>query len=157
VNGRTMQKIADLPYWDHEYFLSSTEFNPEVVLLMLGTNDSKVHNWRDIEAYMRDYREMVTHYRSLRSNPVVYIMTPPRQFLVRNKAVVYFDMSNEIVDEITKAIKFLAEAENLHVIDINAATASHPECFWLDGVHPNTAGARIIAETVYAALSNGES
>ena len=155
ANVSTMQKTADLPYWNHEKFFASTEFKPDIVFLMLGSNDSKTHNWKNIEAFIHDYREMVIHYRSLPSNPVIYVMTPPKQFIVRNNAVVYFDMSDEIVDEMARAIKTLAEAENLNVIDINAITASHPECFWLDGVHPNAAGARIIAESVYAAISSG--
>ena len=153
VNGRTLQKSADLPYWEHRNFLLSTEFNPDIVLLMLGSNDSKMHNWKNIDIFLKDYREMVAHYQSLLSKPLVYLMTPPAQFIVRNNNSVNFNMSVEIINEMTRTIKKLGENENLTVIDINAATFSHPECFWLDGVHPNAAGAKIIAETVYAAIS----
>lgn len=152
VNGRTMQKASDAPYWQHRNFSLSAEFNPDVVLIMLGTNDSKAHNWRNIDAYVNDCREMLRRYQSLPSNPVVYLMTPPTEFVEKNKIVVNYDMSNEIIDEIAGAIKILAEKENIKVIDINTATASHPECFIFDGVHPNAAGAKVIAETVCKAI-----
>jgi len=152
VNGRTLLKTADAAYWKHRNFKVSTEFNPDIVLIMLGTNDSSTSHWKNVDAFIDDYREMLTHYRSLPAKPVVYLLTPPEEFIVRNRAAIHYNMSNEIVHEITSAIKLLAEKEKLKVIDINAATATHPECFKLDGIHPNAAGARVIAETVYKGI-----
>jgi lysophospholipase L1-like esterase len=152
ANGRTMQKDTDRPYWKHKNFALSSEFNPDIVLLMLGTNDSKTHNWKDTETFIRDYREMLEHYRSLPSKPIVYLMTPAKAFIIRGRNIVNYNMSDMVIDEISAAIKLLATQENVDVIDIHAATALHSECFRLDGIHPNAAGAKIIAESVYEAL-----
>jgi acyl-CoA thioesterase I len=152
ANGRAVQKAADLPYWQHKYFQLSSTFAPDVVLLMLGTNDSRKPNWKGLEPYLEGYRAMTAHYASLESKPRVYALTPPTEFKPKNRKNVMYGMSKEAVDEMTVGIKRLALELGIEVIDINAATAPHPEHFSFDGVHANAAGARHIAETVYAAL-----
>jgi lysophospholipase L1-like esterase len=89
---------------------------------------------------------------SLPSRPTVWIMTPPTQFAVENPTKVIHKMNNDRLDEITAALKILAVELGLQVIDINIATKSHPEFFCFDGLHPDAGGAKLIAETVYAAL-----
>lgn len=152
VNGHAVQKCADEPYWEHKHFTASCEFEPDMVLLMLGTNDASEHNWKGIDPFTADYREITLHYRALPSHPVVYMMTPPTQFPVENYTKVIHSMNNDKLDEITDAIKKLGEELMLRVIDINAVTKNHQECFKFDGIHPDVGGARIIAETAYAAL-----
>ena len=152
VNARAMQKGADLSYWKHRNFALSSEFGPDIVLIMLGTNDSRKPNWVGLDPYIRDYRDMVIHYRSLPSRPIVYALTPPTQFILKNHKAVKYSMVKEAVNEMTAGIKKLANELDIAVIDINAATAPHPEYFSFDGVHANVKGARHIAETVYAAI-----
>jgi acyl-CoA thioesterase-1 len=153
ANGRAMQKAADLPYWEHKYFRLSSDFGPDIVLIMLGTNDSRRPNWNGLDHYLRDYREMVTHYRSLPSTPMLYALTPPTEFKLKNKKSVKYGMVQEAVEEMTVGIRQLASELGIEVIDINAATASHPEYFSFDGVHANAGGAKCIAETVNAAIA----
>jgi acyl-CoA thioesterase-1 len=152
ANGRAVQKAADLPYWRHKYFELSSEFAPDVVLIMLGTNDSRKPNWKGLEPYLRDYREMLSHYSSLGSKPKVYALTPPTEFKLKNKKTMRYGMSQEAVDEMSAGIKKVAAELGVEVIDINAATAPHPEHFSFDGVHANAKGARHVAETIYAAI-----
>jgi acyl-CoA thioesterase I len=152
ANGRAMQKAADLPYWLHAYYELSRKFSPDVVLIMLGTNDSREPNWKGLEPYLRDYRDMLTHYSSLASNPLVYALTPPTEFKLKNQNAVKYGMNKEAVQEMTVGIKKIAQELGVEVIDINAATAPHPEHFSFDGVHANAKGAKHIAETVCAAI-----
>jgi lysophospholipase L1-like esterase len=152
ANARAMQKAADFPYWKHKYFKLSSDFKPDIVVIMLGTNDSRKPNWKGVDRYLDDYRDMLTHYRTLPSNPVVYALTPPTEFVLKNKKAVKYGMIKEAVDEMTAGIKRLAGDLGIEVIDINATTSSHPEFFSFDGVHANAQGAKHIAETVYAAM-----
>jgi len=157
ANGRAMQGAADLPYWRHKYFKLSGAFDPDVVLIMLGTNDSRKPNWRELGPYLRDYRDMLMHYRSLPSAPVIYALTPPTEFKLKNRKAVKYGMLKEALDEMTAGIKNLAAELDIEVIDINAATSSRPEDFSFDGIHANNEGAKYIAETVYAAIRSGVS
>jgi acyl-CoA thioesterase-1 len=152
ANGRAVQRTADLPYWNHEYFRLSTAFDPDIVLIMLGTNDSRTPNWKGLDQYLQDYRDMLTHYRSLPSKPIVYALTPPTLLTRKGKKAARFGMIKEAVAEMTAGITKLAREFDLEVIDINAATSSRREYFSFDGVHANGQGATYIAGVVYAAL-----
>lgn len=157
VNGHSTQKTADKPYWEHRHFKASSEFKPDIVLLMLGTNDAADRNWKGIDPYMADYKELIAHFASLPSHPIIYILTPPTQFPVENYTKVIHKMNNDRLDEITAALKKLAEESNIAIVDINAATKSHPEFFCFDGLHPDAGGAKLIADTVYKALIPSDS
>jgi lysophospholipase L1-like esterase len=146
ASGYTLQKAADLPYWQHKYFSWSTRFNPDIVLIMLGSNDTKVHNWRGLDRFLQDFREMLDHYRSLASRPAVFLMTPPKQFVVGDNTAVSFEMSDEVAAQMSEAIRQLGQQEAVPVIDIRSATAAHPEFFASDGVHASADGLKLIAE-----------
>jgi lysophospholipase L1-like esterase len=63
-------------------------------------------------------------------------------------------MDETALREICGAITSLAGELGCGLIDINGVTAGHPEAFRFDGVHPGTAGAALIAESVFEALSD---
>lgn len=153
VNGHSMQRSAEMPYWTHAHFQASLAFEPQIVLLMLGTNDAAESNWQGIEPFLSDYRDMLTYYRNLPSRPTIYLMTPPTQFPVDNPTKVIHPLRNTELREITIALKKLGAELSLGVIDINAATENHPEYFKFDGLHPDAGGARLIAETVHRYLT----
>ena len=46
VSGRTLLKKGDFPYWNENAYRQSREWNPDIVVIQLGTNDSKPQNWR---------------------------------------------------------------------------------------------------------------
>jgi lysophospholipase L1-like esterase len=61
MGGRTMIKrgenIEDFPYaWQHQY-RDALESKPDVVILMLGTNDAKIPIWNQ-QWFLDDYMEM---------------------------------------------------------------------------------------------------
>lgn len=97
---------------------------------------------------------MRTHYQSLPSKPAIYVMSPPAVFILQGKTVPSFGVSIEAINEITTGIKRLASERHIGFVDINAATATHAEYFTLDGIHPNSEGTKLIAETVYAAVAS---
>ncbi len=153
VNGRSLQKSGDRPYWKHRNFRRSGDFEPDMVIIMLGTNDSKIKNWKNSGEYLADYREMVRYYRQLPSHPSIFVMTPPTAHGVGGKGSINYTINNEAMDEMSSVLKGLAMEEGLTVIDIRTATADHPEYFPVDGVHTNEEGAIFIARLVYRALT----
>lgn len=151
--GHTIQKAGDHPYWNHRYYKLSSEFAPDIVVIMLGTNDTKPQNWTGISRLDQDLRALIQHYQTLPSKPRVILLTPPSTFLVKDRTELPSGMNANAVAEITERVKQIGAAMNLSVIDIHKITASHPEFFELDGVHPDGEGARLIAKAVQDEIS----
>src|SRR5258708_827771 len=67
VSGATMLKHSDLPYMFRSEYTNALDFAPDIIVIMLGTNDSKHHgdgsldsdkapeNWRNKTEYLPDY------------------------------------------------------------------------------------------------------
>lgn len=134
VSGRTLLKKGDYPYWNESSYTESKEYLPDVVIIMLGTNDSKSQNWAYKSEYKSDYIDLINQYKSLASNPKVYVATSP--MALDNTMNIRKDV---IANEIVPLQKEIAEETGCKLIDINAYTQGHDD--WLgDGVHPNDYG-----------------
>src|SRR5512142_1386104 len=74
-SGCTLLKKGDKPYWTDAQFSASDSFKPNVVVVMLGTNDAKPQNWSHQPDFTGDYDSMIEHYRGL--GALVYVALPP--------------------------------------------------------------------------------
>lgn len=145
--GATVVDSGDLPYETTDMYAASLESDPSIVVVMLGTNDSKKQNW-DAAEYESQLDDLITLYRGLPSKPAVFLATPPAAF--ENSAKI----SPEVIGkEIVPIVRRVGEQTGAPVIDVHAATEGHPEYF-VDGVHPNAEGATVIATTVRNAIGS---
>ena len=154
ASGYTLQESCDRPYTSHKRYKKSLDFKPDVVLIMLGTNDTKPYNWISTEAFQDDYRQLILSYQELPSRPDVILMTPASVFQENFNPAKPYKIRAGVAGEAAKAVRELAKELGLPFIDIHEVTASHPEFFLQDGVHPNELGAKAIARTVYEALKD---
>jgi len=150
VNGHTMLKTGDQPYWNHENFKLSKLIEPDIVIIMLGSNDSKPHNFTSVDDFINTYEEMIAHYRGLTSKPRVYIATPPTVFPPESPEM--STIRNEVVNQIAGAVRELGKKLRVSVVDVNRKTADYPEGFTADGVHTNKDGAKLIANVIFREL-----
>jgi acyl-CoA thioesterase I len=147
VGGRTLLKKGDFPYWKEHAFKDAHDFQPDVVIIMLGTNDTKPQNWVHHDEFYADYKDLVESFKSLPSNPRVFICRPVPVSGQGNYGINETNLAIEI-----PLIDRIAAEEKVDLIDMHAALLPHPELF-PDRVHPNTAGAGIMAQTAAAALT----
>lgn len=148
VSGATLMKSGDKPYWKEAAFTKAAEFAPDVVVLMLGTNDSKPQNWKNKDSFAGDYRAMVDHFTALPNHPKVYVCLPAPVYGAGNFAIT----NPPVKDEILPLIRKVAADAKAPIIDVNAALSERPELF-PDTVHPNAAGYKLLAETIAKALA----
>ena len=148
VSGATLMKKGDLPYWGLDAFKKAGDCAPNLVVLMLGTNDSKERNWAGKAAFAADYRALIEHFRQLPSKPQVWVCLPAP---VYGKGA--FGITDPVVkNEIIPLIRKVAEELQAPVIDVNAALSNHAE-LQPDTVHPNAAGYKLLAETIAQAIA----
>jgi lysophospholipase L1-like esterase len=146
VGGTTLLAAGDSPYQRQAAFARAKAFQPDVVVLMLGTNDTKPQNWAHKDAFAADYRDLVRQFQDLPSHPRVYACRPCAVF-----GDGAFGINAPALAEELPILDAVAADLRLPVIDIFEATKNRPDVF-PDRVHPNNAGAVILAETVYRAI-----
>ena len=153
VDDRTLQSTGNKPYRKEKAFSQSKAYLPDTVVILLGTNDSKDANWISDEAFWQQYRELINEYRALPSKPRILLCTPPCAFAPINR---FFYITNDAkldrIPQITALVRAVAEEQNLEMADLYAQTEGRRELFGPDGLHPNAAGAKLIADTMYRAL-----
>ena len=153
VNDRTLQTTGNKPFRKEPAFRQSREFRPEIVVILFGTNDSKDSNWISPEAFRQQYAELIAEYRRTESRPRIVLCTPPCAFKPINR---FFCITNDAkldrIPEIVNAVKSVAEAEGVELVDLYAITAGRRELFGPDGLHPSVSGAKAIAEEVFRTL-----
>ena len=147
-SGKTMLLHGDDPYCNTAQYTYSKLYAPKIVLIMLGTNDSKAWNYPVMPAeFNQDYVSMINAFRALPTHPEVYTVFPTKAY-----STVYGINDGVISDAIIPSIKALAYANGVNIIDMYKATQGVSVNF-PDGVHPNAAGSAIIAAKDYSMLT----
>ncbi len=146
VGGRTLLRRGDYPYWNETAFRNATNYLPNIVTIKLGTNDSKPQNWRFKDQFGSDLRDMIDVFANLPSHPRVIVCLPVPAYGLQ------FDINPDIIkNEIIPIIKEVAKQKKIMTVDLYTALSGRPELF-PDLIHPNAAGAAIIATTLQGAL-----
>lgn len=150
VSTTTLLKHGNLPYWNQPEFASSSAWLPNIVIIQLGTNDAKPINVSHYAEFQADYVALIQHYANLSSHPKVYVNLPPSIYPSNNSS---YPRDSLLTTDLLPKILAAANLTHATVIDVHAATAGKPALFATDGLHPNEAGARVIADAVYAAMT----
>ena len=146
MGGRTLLKKGDFPYWNEAMYKEVLAWNPDIVVIKLGTNDTKPQNWEFKKAFVKDYVALIKSFKKLPSKPQVFISYP---------IPVYEDKwgINEaaLKNEVLPAIDKIKRKTKVKRIDLYTPFIGKAELTY-DGVHPNDEGAKLLASEVYQAL-----
>jgi acyl-CoA thioesterase I len=156
VNATTMSKNAKAgpTYWTGGRLPQTFAFQPSIITIMLGTNDTKPGNWDSLgygTQYQRDYLAMVDTLAAMASHPRIYVVLPVPVF--SNPQATNWGIRDSVVQKIIPIIRQVAVARGLTVIDANTPLKNFPQYFSVDGVHPNAAGEDTIARVIFRALT----
>lgn len=147
VSARTMLNKGDHPYMNEPAYKNALAFNPNIVVIKLGTNDSKSFNWKYKADFMKDAQNMINAFKGLPSQPKIYLCYPSKAYLTGD------GINDDIISkEIIPMIKKLAKKNDLSVIDLHTAMDGMPELF-PDRIHPNEKEAQVMAKAVYQSIS----
>ena len=147
VSGRTLLKKGDFPYWKEKKYQDALAMEPAIVVIMLGTNDTKPQNWKFEAEFDADYRELVKSFQALKSKPKVFVCRP-----VPVPGQGNYGINEENIQKEIPRVDALAKELGCGVIDMHAALAKTPELL-PDRVHPNTAGAGEMAKAAAKAIA----
>ena len=150
VSSYAVQDTSDRPYMSLEHYQNSLSYDADIVVFMMGSNDSKPENWIDAASFREDLLTLLDSY----GDAEIILCTLPSAFFTEGHTenVTSHDIQPKIVDEIAQITREVAAEKGCILIDIHALTAQHREWISEDGVHPSNEGAAAIAQEVYNIL-----
>lgn len=151
VSGATLLKKGSPSYFNTQGVVNTMQANPDIITILLGTNDSKPGNWAYRDEFVGDYLSLIDTYRGLPSQPDIYpCLPPPAQELpgdIRGSVI-----ANEVIPRILEA----ARQRGLWVIDLHTPFLDTLQTLFPDGIHPNDEGHRIMATRIRDAIISGK-
>lgn len=141
-SGRTMLKAGGYSYWDDPLYKSALAYHADIVIIGLGTNDSKRWLW-DSEGsnFERDYVAMVRSFEALSPKPAIWIY-----LLVPGEKQDWDIYNSYIHDKVNPVIKSIALKNGWGLIDMYSVLSERkPEWYLEDNVHPSVTGAGLMA------------
>lgn len=147
-SGATLLKKGDRPYWEKVAFKNVLAYEPDVIIIQLGTNDSRQQNILSYPGeFVNDLRAMVDSFQLLPSRPRIYLCKPVPSITNR-----YQIIDSVLVTDVIPAIDQVAVEKKCNVIDLYKAFADKTNLF-PDGVHPNKEGAVQVAEIIARSIN----
>ncbi len=151
LSAHTLMMKGNLPYMSKQRYKDALDFAPDVVTIMLGTNDTKPENWAHKDDFQADLRTMVDAFQALPSHPKVYLCLPVpaehKEWGISDSVMTY---------GVIPRIREVARERHLPVIDLNTLLRPYHPWAYTDGVHPDRRGAAVIAAGIYRALTGRE-
>lgn len=147
VSSRTLLNKGDRPYQNERAWRDALAFKPDIVLIKLGTNDSKPENWQYGKDFAADLQQMVDALKAGENHPRIVLCTPIPAF-----KPTWNINDSVIVNGITPIINKVAKKNKLQVVDLHTCFAGEGDKMLADGIHPDAKGARRLAEIIAEAL-----
>ncbi|QNF32527.1 sialate O-acetylesterase [Adhaeribacter swui] len=146
ISGRTLLKKGDYPYWKEARYQEVLQWQPDVVVIKLGTNDSKPQNWQYKAEFEKDYVELIQSFKKLPNKPKVYICKPMPAYREN------FNIRPAVIkDEMLPMIEKIAKKAKVSIIDLYTPMLNQ-EATAPDGIHPNAEGDAVLAQEVFKAI-----
>jgi lysophospholipase L1-like esterase len=158
-SGATLLNKGDLPYEKQKQYPAALAFKPDVVVIMLGTNDSKhrgggtpttnnvPENWQYKTDYVPDYEALIAAFRTANPNAKIYVCYPTPCFPG------FWGIDDDTIHhQIIPMINQVSIETHASVINFYGPFSGKKDYF-PDTVHPNAAGAKLMASVVYHALT----
>lgn len=164
--GATVLNGTRTPYFSTSQYQKFKASAPNIVVIMLGTNDANPLWWEgerksDFEGSAKDefifqFKKLIAEARELSSQPKVYVVTPPPIFPERSKddkKGMRAARQKVFLGEVLPLVKEIAKAEGAPLIDVHTGLLGDAETC-TDGLHFNKKGytklAMIIKEQIAA-------
>ena len=156
VGGATLLAEGDTPYRKQPQFQSAMEFDPDIILLLLGANDTcgaPRNNWDRSASFLSDARRLLKSLH--RSGRRVLVALPPPMLAetpgLKPQRKANLEVRSPRLEQIRLWWRQAALAEAAEVVDL-AGTLEPDRQLVSDGVHPTGAGYGRIAARFRGAI-----
>ncbi len=145
VGGSTVLSFGDTPYASRK-LPEVLAWNPDVAVILLGTNDSKPRHWYYKREFERDYGIMLETLQKRSPGIRIWVCLPPPAFPGQ------WGIDAGRLLEMQPVIRRVARRHGIPVLDLHSLFAGRPERF-PDQVHPDAVASKEIARHIYQAVT----
>ncbi len=145
-NGVGLLHLSDWPYWEQPELGAALQFQPHIVVIALGTNDTRPPNRIRLDHFVSDYLQLVDTFARLPTRPEIFLCKPPPAFAT--KWGISPDTIRQVIHPLVDTV---ARLRGARVIDLYTPLEGRVELF-PDSIHPGLEGAAVVARTVAQAL-----
>jgi lysophospholipase L1-like esterase len=146
TSGKMFYKESGESYWVQGKIKEALAFPADIVVIELGTNDSKLFYFTyynvTVDMLKPSYEDLLDTFAHLPTSPEIYATLQPY-----SNNVEWGIMDTSIVKYINPLIKETAIEKGVNIIDLHTLFKT-PDWFLADSVHPNTKGAQELAKIV---------
>ena len=164
VSGRTMLNKGDSPYMNEMAWRDAVAFKPDVVIIKLGTNDSKPQNWKYGSEFRQDLEQMITTLCPALAKPAKKGKKAKAKEPVKPRILLCtpipalktsWDINEQVIaNEIIPIQLEVAKKYGLQVVDLHTLFAADADKMLLDdGIHPNPKGVQRLADIIAEELA----
>jgi lysophospholipase L1-like esterase len=147
LSARALLRKSDYPYWNEQTFVEAKEFDAQIIIIKLGTNDTKPQNWVYGNEFFSDYIDFINEFRKGPVKPQIFVCYPCPVFRTA------WGIRDSIVKLIIPIIDSVRNTAITDLIDFNTPFLDSSSLF-PDGVHPNVDGYLQMAHIAQAAILN---
>ena len=151
ISARTMLLDGDLPYMKEKIYQEALDFNPNIVIIKLGTNDTKPQNWIHNQHFKKDMVSMIESFKKLSSKPRIILCSPVTVIKTH-----WGINDSTVVKGVIPYVKEVVKKEQVEYLDLHTPTKGKKGEYTDDGVHPNEIGALHIAKIIYKKIGHGK-
>lgn len=149
-SGSTLLKKGHKPYVKVPEYQAALDFNPDVIVMHLGVNDTDPRNWPEYgDEFVGDYIDLINSFKKV--NPKVRVILAQLTPLSAS----HFRFRTGTRDwrkEIRRAIADVAAATGSELIDFEPPFRDRQNLM-PDGIHPNAEGAALLAQSAFKAIT----
>ncbi|MRT93795.1 GDSL-type esterase/lipase family protein [Ancylomarina sp. 16SWW S1-10-2] len=153
VSARTILKKGDHPYSKEATFEAAKDYNPDIVIFKLGTNDTKARNWKFKNELEEDLTDLISEFTGLPSHPKVYLCKPVPAFTDKLSKKINDSI---LVNGVIPILERVAKKMELNVIDLRTPFLNKANLF-PDKIHPNAEGAAQMSALIYKSITGQQS
>lgn len=145
VPGASVQFTKDKTYMKTKAYEELLAYQPDILVLKLGTNDSRPNEWSTDDFFYADYIRLVRELK--KTGAQIYLCTPIPPFGEK------WEVRDSILaGQLIPLIKRAAKEEHLPVIDLYTPFQKDASCYFPDGIHPTRKGYEMMSNTIFQSL-----
>lgn len=153
-SGATLLRKGDIPYVETNEYAAAIAYNPDIVFIKLGTNDSKLRNRDKLNDFVSDYNYLISSFKKSNPNVRVVLLSPMRVFTQPDTVNI---TASVIENQITPMVERVAFDNKIEIIHLDRLITEQQAYLIPDKVHPTSIGAGMLAARLYEYLQTDAS